>query len=93
VVQQLHAYLQPYLPEGVKALILDHDTEITVMSKAVVGEQERAACEAIARSYERAWGKPARFIVVGPLQLLAGVGLSSVSTYVSQRVVPYISVK
>jgi hypothetical protein len=32
-MQGLHAYLERVLPEGVKALIVDHDTEITVISK------------------------------------------------------------
>jgi hypothetical protein len=33
VVLLLQAYLAPYMPKGVEALIVDHDTEITVMSK------------------------------------------------------------
>jgi hypothetical protein len=33
LVQQIEAYLEPRLPNGVKALILDPDTEISVMSK------------------------------------------------------------
>jgi hypothetical protein len=33
VVLLLQHYLAPYMPKGVKALIVDHDTEVTVLSK------------------------------------------------------------